>query len=582
MAMAIIVMTGPASEYELSIYSAFPLYLWPLIALPMTVPLISAIVRERSFGLLVFLQVSCAITALFAFLSLAFFRGYSFYNPNDSLTHLGFVLDIERTGQIGAQNFYPGTHILIFSISELSSSDLKDTMLLFPQFFSCLFVAWIYVLLRALGSDTRKSLFAVSFAFLPLLGGESISVFPSTEGFFLIPLMLFLFLKSTSRKTPYVVSYSLSLLLLLIVLPIMNPEPTMFLLVMFIICYYVARTVSKRSSISNMRFWKQPTTMVKPILILTTAFVAWFSSSIIFDLTVKRAYASLVLGTGRSTISEYSSILGRANVQALEFGELVVILYGVALIFGCIGAAVSVKRIANAAAKKKTNPNELFLSWSYWGLAPLMALFLLKDFLIGPRPMKYLLLISMILTGLGISQWVLSARKNDFRRMYMRFLVALIIFLAVMGISFNSTYPSPRIYLPNYQVTQAEFGGMGFYFEYRNNDTNTLEITISQWRYAQAFYGVEEIQPNIRYGTATLPVDHFGYEKNMSLGDSYHENQYLIFNSLTWLYPSVVSNHPQVLRFTAEELGRTGMDQTINQVFDNGNIELFLVEATGR
>ena len=585
---SVIVLSTPSSNgYEVSIYSVFPSYFWFLIGIPIFLPfVILYAVHMPMSGRRFFIVWIPSLISLFLFLSLPLTRGYFFYNPGDSLTHLGYVKDLLAYGHIEHMNFYPILHIWILSLSQISGVEVLRVMLITPELFTFLYIASILALGRSLRFTARQIQLLGVLATIPIFGYEQLAVFPSSEGLLMMPIAVFLYIKSRDDRTVNRVIFSLALVPILLVYPFLNPESTLFLLLIFAVIFIVTVKASRQA----VRFYEVIVSsgkgMLAPCYYLLIVFFIWFSTSVVFPGLTKAFYVSLLLNSGVSPIQSYSSILGIAQVQPVQLLKLILLLYGIALIL-IIGSAVELLRFLGARAHGQKQLFSSYLLVSLFSVfLVVVSIFFFKDFLIGTRPMKYLLFISTIVFGSG---FLMNSLRNPSRRKIAestisripRFL-ALVLVAVLLAIVLVSTYPSPITDLPNYQVTQAEFSGMSFYFNHRDQNLLTMEISISQHRFMDALFGVEAQLPSIRYGSSfTAPPPHFGYDTGNPLGSNYTSNQYLLLNSLAREYDQVLPEYKSLLRYSNSDFQLLESDWTVNLICDNGGFEAFYVLGVG-
>lgn len=584
----IIVVAGlpKAAGYETSIYSALPSYIWLLLVLPV---LISCYVMVTCLQLpsgdrvrrrILYLSSAAAMAiSFFTIVLMPFLRGYEFFNPGDSLTHLGHIFDIQLTGHIAGSNFYPAFHIWILDLSAIIGLEPHEVMMFVPQFFSLVYLGSMFLLARDFRLNAASTVLVMSLAALPVFGGEHLYAVPSAEAFFLLPLVLHIVIRSREVQGPSRIGYSISMLVFFVFLPFFHPEATLFLLIMLITLLVASRFFTDKGKELREGFrLGRLTNLYVPIATLATAFMAWFSASVAFGNTVRTVYDSLVLNIGTSPLMSYASLLQRANIQPLDLVSLFVFKYGLAvalIVSALVAIFMSLHEIRRG---HPSSPWESALHALFVVLLASAVLFFVKDLTIGERSLKYALMISTLIVGSLYSIPVLRIYKKRKNAMW-RILVATFLVSVIAASSLLSVFPSPGEKMPNLQVMKSDFSGMNFFLSKREESLQVLEITTSLPRYADAIMGVQADKQNI-YSRDSLPPSHFHDAVNLSLGDFYSKDKYLLFNSLTYeFYPSLYPEFSSLWRYRPSDFVRLESDWSVNHIYSDGNVLVMYVTA---
>jgi hypothetical protein len=583
--LAVIVNKGAAAGYEISIYDVYPIYSWILFAIPLGAPFaVFAFEKGERPSYYAYLAIFCSLLSLFVFLSLAHLRGYFFYNGGDAMSHLGFIKEIGISGHFGTADFYPPIHIWIYSAATASQSDFRTVMLLTPPFFTCYYVISVFILSRALRFNARNGAAMAALAAIPVIGPELLSVFPSVEAFFLIPTILFLLVRGRDYGVFATPGFSIASILFLALFPFFHPETTLFLAFILLIVF-----ISLRPKDRNAGRWPSGKIVLRgglsiPILIMMAIFLVWFSSTIQFSYTINAVYNSLFMNSGRAPVEAYSSLLGRANLGFANIGILVIRIYGGVLIFVVISTIVTLRYFSKRAAAADIDNRKSLLVRLFAASGMILLVFLFVDLIIGTRPTKYLLFFSTLILGTAEGfwpSWKKSVHANSRIRTIVSSSILILLMMGAIGVSVMNTYPSPATIAGNWQVTQADFSGMEFYFMKRDQHLLTMEITISQVRFGHALLGVENRQLNLRYGSSTLPETHFGYDFNKSLGDFYTSDRYLLIDEYTELiYPRVLPDYQPQWKFSPEDFESMAGDSTVDLICNNGGLQILYVCAS--
>jgi hypothetical protein len=519
-----------------------------------------------------------AIISLFIFLTLPLLENYYFFNPGDSLTHLGYVNDIINTGSF-VHDTYPIIHILIYNISIITGINPRIIMMLIPQVFTIFFILSVYLLSKSLNYEKKESLLIAALATIPVFAGESLYTVPSAEAFFMVPFTLFLFVRSrTSQENA--VKYSIMLVLTLIMYPFFHQEVSLLLVMIMGVIYVV---VSKTSSLKHLSFLKNRNNLT-PIILLFVGFAIWYSSSVIFGNTMQIIYNSIFFDLGTSP----ANIVSETSLKGIALAYNIIKIYGVEisyLLISCLAAIILLIRII----KKKANVLEKILFILFVLLVVINFLSFFRGLIIGLRTVKYLILISLFMIPISFHYLKRITEKKNISSIK-RSLIVSIPFLLIITLSIFNTYPSPILKSFNYQITQESFDGMEFVVN-SENYTYMLSEPTSPDRFKDAISGKSKNRGLV----VTIPVDHFGYSNNLNdtsnnygttglrninitrklvgnLGNFYREDRLLIIDQVTLKFNSNG-------RYVKDDFNMLKNDFTVNNIYENNGFNLYYVKG---
>jgi len=579
--LVILIVVPPAQHYEISIYRAYPFYFWVAIACPFVISVVYFLfTRNVEFSRSTKLLVVCSFLASMTLLLLSAFRAYAFFNPGDSLTHVGFVKDILATGNTGKNNPYPITHILTSSLCMVLGVEPWRVILFTPQMFTALYAVFMFLLARALRLKARTCVFVFLFAILPLYGAEHLYYVPSGEAIFLLPIVMWLIAKRAGLVSRNSNKFSFCLVLFLILFPFFHVEASLFLLIGLVSLAGALRLIREYPKRSDPFRVIRRGRLHIPILILFAVFLTWFSTTLLFGTTMQTVFGYLFIEKGTAPIEYYAGLISMADVQPGELARLLIGIYGVALLSFSVAIIPCLASLWRYFSKKAIDGRCFATSIALLVLSACVIPFLVMDFIIGTRSMRYLLLPETIL----ICGWLLRdssielRRQNRLGKVFVRRLLVLVVAVLLASLSIQSVYPSPWTKLANYQVTEADLSGMTFFLEHRNESMLTMEMFIGQKRFADAILGVEVNKPNIRNGAGIFPLDHFGYNASKYMGTILPGDEYLLFNGITRIYyPEIFPGYSDIWRFTPNDFAMIEMDQTVNVVCTNGEFQLIYI-----
>ncbi len=614
---------GGTSQYEVSIYTAYPNYFWILMVIIFFLTFLNVFffVEKKTSYMSVILTLIASVNSLSLFLLLPFFRNYYFFNPFDSLTHLGYVNDIFMSGNFTI-NYYPLIHIFIYAVSDFSRIDPKVVFFFIPLLFNMFFIASMYILVRSV--NKKVALIVTSFSIMPVLYNSTTYVTPSGMAFFLIPIFLYLFLK-TRTENRNLTSYSILMVLFLLMLPFFHMEVAVLLIVilMAVFLYFrfghptkwlEERKKSFKKTIKESRlktgnwmenrerspkmadrgsgYYSRLKLFIKrnsllEVEIMFILIFTWFSFSIIFVSTVKEVQHAFLFNTELSS----ASILQSTSLTSFKVIYAIVKVYGPDIFF--IGIALLILLFIFVFRKRQFGPVYGSLGLTYVFLVFLNFLTFFRGLILGQRTVKYLVLISMVIVSIAIYT-MLKVEKPRIERPYKfkprinRSYLFSIIMIPVIVLSIFSTYTSPITYGLNLQVNEQTFDGYSFFVSHKENLT-ALDFPNNPQTFQNAILGSHtQYTDQI---SAMQPVDHFGYSTDLAntsknfgstglkdielvkplvghLGNFYLGNVYLIVDD---------STRQDSQLYTKEDFDKLMQDNTVNRVFDDGGVNLYYI-----
>jgi hypothetical protein len=585
-ALVIITKTPTCLGYEISIYDAYPFYFWIAIVAPIAIPLIVIVLGKQTYDEPIphiYAMAGAALLSMFIFLSLPFLRGYFLYTSGDTLSHYGFLKDISSTGFVGIRNIYPTIHIMIYELMCITNFDFCTVSLFFPQIFMVLYVISIFILSKSIGCDSRASLFILAISIIPVFGIELTREFvmPSFDAFCMIPLVLFLLIKSrtSDKKT----GYSILLMLILLTFPFFHMETTVFLLVFLLTIYFIFLVSEhwQKKHLSNAIVLKRE--IYTPLLILLVGFTLWFSASVAFKGVVTNMYNSIFLNLGTSPSSIIKNSLNSTQLNLKDIVLYGVKMYGVPILCFSSSGSLALIQIIKILRRQTIQFKDFMFSILFIVLSFLTLFLFIKEPMYGmtTRTWKYLLFVSVVYCGYYLAQ------KNYLRNgTTLKILICLALTL-ILAIAIFTTYPSPFMGLTNRQVTESSLSGVNFFTSSRPDITfDALSTNINTHSFEQAYYGIEKyhyymyhIQLHVE-AFVLPPPPHFGYNVSQQLGVSYmgHE-KYLMLDSLSTIYfPAIYPDYPELWVYAPTDFEKLQYDNTINQILDNSGIKLFQID----
>ncbi len=581
----IIIITPPATGYEISLYNAYPPYLWLFILAALSCGLyllVSHAFSNNSSKLWLFGYVILLYSNLLILL-LPLIRGYTTLGRGDVLTHIGYIKDILSSGYfpppgLAGANHYPIIHIIGADLSYLTGLTPELLAEIYPGLFTLFYIVSIHLLARTLSVNRGEILLITAFGSLLLFEHANLMLAPSVICFYMLPFNLFLINRNFPRyKSP---EFSIVLVLVLLVIPFLHPGEGTIFLFLIILCIEISKllyiVLNQHFSLNCI---KGPTSqllkVVKVEFILVITWCAWFVSSSVFAGTVKTILNWLMYEIGTTTATTYATTISKANLTLSEFILLLFNMYGQAVIYfiaSLVLIIIFLSRVVLYKGKLSQMQSTYAVLFIVFGSLMIVALFSNAIWVEYNRVMIYVIFAATIFNGLGMYEIF----RNNSRKIGTACIMLILISSATFGL-FN-TFPSPLVRNSNSQVTNMEVTGMEHFLDHYDKNLLIDNLGVEQQRFADCVYGRQKMLSN--YGTN--PPDHFGYEMNTSYGQLYTEDRYFIESKLSRIsYPEIFPEYKHLWRFTPEDFYYLdNSDTSVNKIYYNGEFWTHYVRSS--
>lgn len=561
--------------YEASFYYSTNPLVWIVLFLCMSISL-SVIFHqiytdqyEKSYLLTIFL-IQLILCKSF-FLYLPYIRGYLYLWAGDSLSHVGYVIDILTTGHITSTNYYPVTHLLIASVSLLSGLSVESVSRYSTPFLSIIYISFIYFFAKSVLLDKESQLISLIIS-CTMFSTYQFSISPNGWSIFYAPLLLSFLLFKNFKTLEYQILLVISFILM-VFFHILSALILIFLMLEIIFLDVIFnKTYSSLNTSYFKRFIKHP--FLNLSILECVMFSMWILSFKKFNLNLKNIYDALILGA-KSTglIVDISSKLDKIQLNGIDIVFLAIKMYGDTFIYIILAIIALWILFKN---KNKFNSN-LFIVLLFFFSCLVGYLIYLFNIIPGfryfaaHRFLMYIVICIPIFTAYIFKY--LKLTKNNFY-----FTICLFLIMIASIISILAVHQSPWITQPNPQITHMQISGMEWYFSYYNSSLGTVYIKILPWRYADQLFGIDgRINRNIgMYNPLDnyLP-DHFNYSINETLGNSYDTDKYALISKYDESTYTGVWNTTG--RFSIQDFKNLENDRTVCKIYSNYEFDVWYV-----
>lgn len=551
-------INAPVFGYELSIYSSIPFF-WVLIILAvfiaMSVIVFQAYIKIFAHFWLAFLILF--LSSLIIFL-VPIFRGYFIYGGNDPFAHLKTTNLIIADGHF-TENYYPIIHILGAVLVEISSLRLETVIKLLSPLFSMIYMLFTYYLALVVSKRRDCATIAAATGSIPLYAYFHVTVYPHMIATFLLPLVFYLYFKSSDFKY-----YSL-LMIMLILLPFTHAVPSLILIACLVSAWGALRICKIRELTPQMKI------SVNPALISFLTWFTWWSTNAAFRRII-RVYNWL--------FGELKEIPRTAEVIPIfELGrslwlELFLKMYGIQLLYTIL-FIISLVIVVVYFSKKKSNYSYLFIlsvviltSGILYVLMYLSAGFMTFGRFLGAN-------IGIWATPVFVA-FIFS--KINIKKIG----ILLVTTILILSFSFGvvNIYRSPWILQPNWHFTYHDYSAFCWEAKHPAESSGYAwtgsplgRAPLASWKWT-AREGIVYIPPNFNYGTNNILRQSLPVDTVIFLGESRQimasKNPILINSPIAglWTYPGLNDNDALKLEY----------DPSVYIYYSNGENKFLLVK----
>lgn len=575
----IIAWSRPATGYEPSIYGGTPVLFWvgTLIALMAAVATSFRPTRtHRVAGL------ALAGMNIITIVALPIIRGYYWVGEGDSLTHIGFALDIQN-GLLPLQGFrYPAVHTIGILISDVIGVSLFQSLLLVIPIFILLFFLFVPLAVRELVPNLSAIVVGVFSGFFLLqmnFLGVHMHVHPTSQALMIVPMVLFLFTASSLRSdrrlfVPFVTA--------VIALILTHPQQAANLLILLSSMTVIALIHSQRGASDSRIGYRD---LLIPTLATGALFWLWVGNLAGFETALAGFILNLILvETGTATEVASRSVSLSQIGGSIE--GIFLKIFSVALLFCLLTGSMMIEGFNKLMTHTDVNQkwltipdmrNEtriILILYLLFGIVGIIGIFL--AYLVANITSQYFrhygfMMVIVSITGSIPLAQLLTYLSERFRLPSTNTVYAIIVFFLLL-LSIPVIYPSPYIYQTSGHVTEAQLKGYGTAFSYSDEEIYYSNVRSSPDRYGDAIYGTtDKSQEYYREGSSIPVPDHFA---NQNLRSYFEDPRYLAITEADRVRDGDVYKG---FRFNNQDFKYVDNESGINKIQSNGGLDIYLV-----
>jgi len=575
----IIAWSRPATGYESSIYGGTPISFWVGILTALTAAVAASLRPNRTHRVA---GVALAGISIITIVALPIIRGYYWLGEGDSLTHVGFALNIQN-GLLPLQGFrYPAVHTIGILISDVTGISLFQSFLLVIPIFVLLFFLFVPLAVRELVPNLStiivgvfSGLFLLQMNFL----GVHTQVHPTSQALMIVPLILFLFtanyLRSDRRLFLLFVTAVTALVLV-------HPQQAANLLILLSSMAVIALIHSQRGTGDSwIGYWD----LLVPTLTTGALFWLWVGNLARFEAAFA-AFVSNLLLVETGTATEVASRSVSLSQVGGSIEGIFLKIFSVALLFCLLTGSTMIEGfnkvfIARTDVNRKwlTIPNTcsetrtVLILYLLLGIIGIIGIFL--AYLVANITSQYFrhygfMMVIVSITGSIPFAQLLTYLSERFRLPSTNTVYAIVVFLLLL-LSIPVIHPSPYIYQPSGHVPESQVDGYETSFGYRDENIVYSYVRSSASRYHDATHGWKVRESKEDVNARRIP-DHFADRRLTSYFD---QRTYVAVTGADRVRDPVIFNG---LRFNQSDFQYLENEKGINKIQTSDEFDLYLVE----
>jgi len=563
----IIAVTPPATGYELSIFGAYPDFLWILISINIFFSMYTIFCDNQSRNLYYGYFSILLIEIIILFLPIM--RGYYSMSRGggDVYHHMFVASQILNTGYLPITDFYPVMHVWLSFVYHFLPDFILLTLLLSIVFF-ILYILSLYILGKII-LDTKKGGIFFSILGIPLIFSYGYYAFyPFLFALFIFPLILYAYHKITHDPLQKSFFY-ICLVFLSIFIVFCHPMISVFLIIMFSIFTFFELFKGWATG------WRSNVDAANIAIIVSLTLVLWWLQfrSIVNSLQ-KMSSALFGVGSHVSIIDYNVDVISTSKVSVWQVIELFIKYYGSICLYFLISLVFLVYLIYQFYQNKEISAGDFMYSLQFC-VALFIGIALLTGYFVIFEPLRaamYGLILATILCGLFLYRISLSESKQrqlGFCALIIP-LMTIVCMLAVLAI-----YQSPWTSTPNSAMTYGDKNGIDWILEYRNAAVPIVRDESTMEKYKNYYYASTNARTDEKFVEyRDIPSD-FGYFTNRTMGTSFaylrDKNVYLITTEKLRLAPLAlpVDRRIRAKWYTDSDFIRLRNDPSVNTIYSN-------------
>lgn len=571
--LMLILLTKPATGYELSIYGAYSWLFWLCFFSSVLLCIFTFFyVLIKQDETIWYWGLIGIILNYTIFLLLPSIRGYYFFavGNDDVFSHLAWANEIIQTGHIFNGDIYPASHIHAALFYDLGIP-LNFSAVFIPALFSILLILFFYSMSRSLNIDSKFSLLMLIFATPLLFSYFTVSFHPFMFSIFLLPLIIYCIHRGIGGNHSYSIIFFLLVAAIVFFHPLTSIISISILGIYFIISYVIKGDFGKNFQNRILLF----------SIFGLVSFTIWYlyNSNILGN--VKEFLDAFVDSSDRTILTHYSAEVSSSTASYYKIVETFIKYYGsisLYLVFACICLVYVIYSIYQ---KKNIDKGIVFGSLFVFGIVFALVTIVFSSVIFElVRALAPAIILGISVIVICFDHWFKEIQDMQIIIFILAVLYVLISSVIILGVMI--VYESPWTATPGKQMSYMDNAGVSWLLNEKSLDKL---VYVNNNKYSKMEMYSEGIKhyygQQIMYRTDKIP-SHFGYlteyhlDKRLKLDAAI----YMVTNEKMRQVPLAVSpeNRNKVNSFTPQDFFRLNNDNSVQSIYQNKEFEVWIVD----
>ena len=551
--VAIIILAHtPVNGYELSIYQGTPIIFWIAIVAGMINGGLLLLRYYNSGNKLWTVGLLEIVLCHLLIVSVYLLRGSFYLDRGDSLSYIGYSIDLINEGSIPWYNFYPFFTVLMSLVTELTGIPPIWVTQLLPPLTLMIYTLSMYCWAKSIFPE-RLFVASMLFASVPIFfAGFLAPLYYQSLAVMVLPLLFYCLRRGATGDGRFRAIAFILIIFFVLTHQIVAMGVLLFMAIMFLIeqkAPHGSRSVSPAL-----------------VLFVFVTLFAWIFTQGFLTHSVTSIFQQILDSfSGQSTFTYAQTAIAKVGIWSTIRSVLVFIADDLVFLFLSLLAGVVIWKKAS-----RLDPIFVYFLCLVGGCSMLLVLMFIAT--VHSSPVRLINLNFAMIFSVPLVGYLLYRQRNRGHR-----LKAGLIIVAILFSIFASTasfYWDPTNLNPNGTISASEVPGNNWIISLQDEHRNSSILFNVPSRFADMLYGREYKleHPNIVYGVMD-PGDHF--KEPLSANQSY-TGSYLIVT--TFDQEAYTKVWPDFGRFTSNDFQAIDESMVISKIYANPGISCYICQ----
>ncbi|HII94616.1 MAG TPA: hypothetical protein HA367_02600 [Candidatus Methanofastidiosum sp.] len=516
---------------------------------------------------------------------------------------------------------YPAMAIQTTMDSIITNLDVNLWSMLIPVVFTSIYFIGVYLIGCHISKSYKEKIVILLFGFTLLLGEEHTYFRCTSVTFLLMPLLVYIFLRSLEETRTK--GYLWLFILMIVNLTFYHPIDALLciLLLSCIVlgdfCIYAFNRLAAPPIVQRIESTEKVPSDLKllpfliklklmgivlhdyatekrrnlnivfcSIAIILAVFSSWFLSFSMVHDDINAAFKALVeVDTSASQVNYAFNLMEMYDVSNYDVVLEAIKIYGGQISFILLSIIfISMVMFNFKGIRSYLNDYSYYFVIIFAVFLVLTILFLGLNLIVGwQRIIRYVLLASLIVNGTCLYAVIQMFKENKCKIcITILSLIVITMLLLTYFCGFVTAIPTPLTKKTNVQVTDMDLHATSWLNKYSNEFVPITSLNFEPYRLSFALVGRSHANEigNLRgwWHPDFRPPEHFNYNYVSSFGNSISHDYYLAISTLArQVYQRVYPEYSHTWPYSPSDHARLEVDNSVKTIYSNGEIDLYYV-----